>query len=38
MPEEGFIMEEGELVNKGPIVLMYSNKCPESESSLSCCN
>ena len=34
MPKKGFIMEEGELVNKGPIVLAHSYKHPEGESSL----
>ena len=38
MPEEGFIIKEGKLVNEGPVILVYSDKCPESESSLSCYN
>ena len=36
MPQEGFVMKEGELINKRSVVLLYANKCPEIQGVLGC--
>jgi hypothetical protein len=38
MLEEGFVVEEGELINKRSVVLMNPDECPENKVSSGCGN